>query len=369
LLNFGKDFPYNTFLWLPDHKYTDFSSNWEALRNPDISKETIYVIFDFLPLWNLTHFAFSRIPNFEIAKFIYLSGTIFISYNLIYKFVVKFFKLETSLIINVIILLSYPVLFVFDRGNIEFLAFGLLFAFVTTSEKRIYLKVLLFTASCLIKPWPLILLPILIYKYRSKFLITFTTFYLGSLIIVPFILSAYLVGSPKNIFNFHKLIQMYSGYSDFMIFDRGGLAFSHSLYNIVSIIVNEFGITFSDSLIFFSYAVICFTLLNFLHLDYFKFKYPTWKFYAMMIILMDLLPFVSADYKLLNIYIVLHLLLRNSTREKGEDTLLLYSIAVLLIPKNIFIFGYTLGSVVNPIILSFMLLLIFSSRNSTKILN
>jgi hypothetical protein len=77
---------------------------------------------------------------------------------------------------------------------------------------------------------------------------------------------------------------------------------------------------------------------------------------------MDLLPFVSADYKLLNIYILLYILLKNIERIYDTDAYVLYLIALLLIPKNIFIGGYTLGSIINPIILSLMAILIFNSR-------
>jgi hypothetical protein len=362
LLNLGRDFPYNTFLWYPEHKYTDFSSNWFALRDADLTAGSGYTILDYLPLWNFIHFLFSRISNFEIARFIYLSVLVIFTYNLINKYVIQNFPRPNLTLLNCIIIFSYPVLFVFDRGNIEFMAFVFLFLFFVTSDKHMNLKFIFFTFSCLIKPWALILVPVLIYKYRSIFVKKFFPLYIFTIITVPVIISYYFFKNIDTILNFNKTLNMYKDYSSLMIFDRVGLAYSHSLYNFISIFVNEFDIKTSRLIIFISYALFCLFVTIFIYLDFFKIKYPIWKFYSLSVVLMNLLPFVSADYRLLNIYILLYMFLINIDRFDGNDRFALYLLALLLIPKNIFIGEYTLGSIVNPTILLLVALIIFKSR-------
>ena len=360
--NLGKEYPYNTFLTPPVSQYSDFYNNWAALRDTNLTSSSGYTILDYLPLWNFIHFLFSRISNFEAARFIYLSLIILFTYSLINKYVIKNFAQQNLLLSISIIIFSYPVIFVFERGNIEFMAFVFLFLFFVTSENNVNLKFIFFTFSCLIKPWALILVPILLYKYRSIFIKIFFPLYIFTVISVPILISFYFFKDINNILNFEKTINMYKDYSSLYIFDRAGLAFSHSLYNFISIFVYEFEIKTPSVIIFIIYALLCLFVILFIYIDFFKFKYPIWKFYSLSILFMDLLPFVSADYKLLNIYILLYILLKNIERIYDTDAYVLYLIALLLIPKNIFIGGYTLGSIINPIILSLMAILIFNSR-------
>jgi hypothetical protein len=359
----GKEFPYNTFLWLPDHKFTDFSSNWNALRDPGISNDSKYLVLDYYPIWNFIHFLFSRISNFEIAKFIYLSLIIIISYNLIYEHVVKKFSSQSILVSNSIVLLSYPVLFVFDRGNIEFLAFCFLFAFFVIPEKHLYLKILAYSLSCLIKPWPLIMLPVLVYKYRKKFLLTFSTVTLISIVCVPLFLNFYYFENFGISLDLNRNYQTSVDYTKFMVFDQVGLAYSHSLYNLISILTSAVNVGLANKTLLLLYTIASVGTIIFVLYDFFKSNYEIWKFYGICIILMDLLPYVSADYKLLNIYILLYLLLKFSNSDRTRFNSLFILIAVLMIPKNIFIYGYTLGSALNPIILVIIFLILFRSRS------
>ncbi|MCJ7740436.1 hypothetical protein MUP32_03920 [Candidatus Microgenomates bacterium] len=98
---------------------------------------------------------------------------------------------------------------------------------------------------------------------------------------------------------------------------------------------------------------------------------------ALLTFSMNLLPAVSGDYKLLYVFIPLFLFI-NFSKKSRWDLIYLVLFSLLLIPKNydrflfpnLLIYNFTnLGVVINPILMSFISLLIIAQGMSATIMN
>jgi hypothetical protein len=95
-----------------------------------------------------------------------------------------------------------------------------------------------------------------------------------------------------------------------------------------------------------------------------------WKKVACLVMMMNLFPFTSTDYKLLYIFIPLFLFINYPKKEK-YDLVFIILFSLLLIPKDYLYFNNwplaTFNVVINPIIMTLILIIIIWSGIKTKL--
>ena len=327
----GQPYPYNTFLFKPADRYMDFYTNLAAN-----SKLNPYFGENFLqyPFLGMICWVFSLIPR-PYTYFLYLLIVISLSIYFIYQLLWQMPWYKKTLFIFILFFLSYPVLFSIDRGNFEFLLFVALLASLYFYIKQDYL----ISAICLalaiaMKIYPALFLLLFIAdkKYREAILaigiavlltLVSLLFFQGGLIAnFLYLLSMSNINTNKYIVNYINLTAKNS-------VQRGV-----TLLTLIKIIIIELRLNPSPFMVEnFStiYSVLSAIIAIPLAIYTIFFEKEMWKKVALIIFAMLLLPSVSADYKLLLVYLPLVLFL-NAEGEGKLDPVYTILFALLLIP-------------------------------------
>ena len=162
-------YPYNTFLFLPIDKFNDFFNFYDLLqyREPYLGNHQSVQY----PFSNLIGYAFTILPrSTAFAVYTMLFMYAFIIFAVLFTYAENSKKHLSELLI--ISLLTYPILFTLDRGNIESFVFISLLAFVYFYEKKKYiLSVVFLSFAIAMKLFPIVL--VIIYlsdkKYKEVF--------------------------------------------------------------------------------------------------------------------------------------------------------------------------------------------------------
>jgi len=358
-------YPLNTFLFDPNDRFMDFFHSYKLIKGLDIYTQTNYLVLYF-PFAYILFYLFSLVSNPFVAFGLFTS--IFMIFLVFYNF--KFLKCENfNLIQNlknlfIISFLTYPVLFSFDRGNIEIYVFIFMAIFIYLYLKQNYaLSCVFLSFAVAMKLFPVVFL-ILFFsdkKYKEAFFTIFLT------IIITLISLFIFKGSLLH--QISILMQNLTLYNRYYIIGNFGLAYSSSLYGALKIILSytnllNMGIFYFCYLLF---AVISAPILLFIAYK----ENDFWKKVTLLTLIMIIFPQVSADYRLIYIFIPVWLFV-NAPIKNRLDLLYTTCFGLLLIPKNYYFFqgtAYSISIILNPlimIIIIFMIIIQYYKNHKTK---
>ena len=371
-----KPYPYNTFLFSPADRFADFYvlPSINSGLNPYLRKTPSAQY----PLVNVLGYLFSLIPRgYSFLLFAFVTSTIF--FYLVYLII---WGLENPLpskflLMLPIVFLTYPFLFTMDRGNIEILLFVFLLLFLFFfKQRRTVLSALFLSFAIAMKAFPVVL--ILLYVPQKKYReIIFSIGIAASLTLGSLVL--FKGGIYANIeFLMHGSNLSSGNLASFTgannIVQRGV-----SLFTLVKIFLIETGWILKVNMRNFLSNYIAVAALSFAPLAaYVVFMEKIlWMQVALLVFAMLLLPQISADYKLIHIYLPLLLFIISEDLSK-MDLLYLIFFSLLLIPKDYAYFPTTLSDsgthdisisvMINIVLMILMssLIIINGVRNFTK---
>lgn len=352
--------PFASFLYPPQAAFCDFFWSFPYIKDLNPYRTTTLCVVYF-PLAYFFLYPFTLIKSLLLSYLIYVSGFI---YYIIHMNVKNFFCKDLTMIQNfqnifIITIISYPVLYNFDKGNLDMILFIILgfFVYAFKAEKYLLAAVLLAVENA-IKPFPVFFLLLFLIKKRYKEF--FLSIILTALMIIGgfmllkgnfFTEITYLI---KNLFMF-KITYAFSIGNDY------GMAFASSLFMPLKLIFCLFTakplISPGDlTRIYDSFCNII-TLATL----FFVWKEKTyWKQLTLLICNFLLLPYITYDYKLIFLFLPLWLFVNEEKKTKMD---LWYTIlfGLLFIPKHIVIPHlivsktatpwFSLSIIVNPIIM------------------
>ena len=328
----GYTHPKDTFLFVDKNMFSDFLA---PVNNPDVITYSFFTA--------IVKF-FLYLTGAELSLTVFVIGTIatfaLINMKEIINRNIDSFSLGAAFVFT---LLSYPMLFVINRGNFEILVFILLYFFEYFLIKKKYLTSATYLALAIsLKIFPAVFLIIFLSFKKFKALL-----YAGLLSLFLNLASFgfFLLRTGKSIEKlFSDYLSIYTGpYIDQYIIDNRGLEFGHTLYGLLKLIVFIFNktasitdVTLKKVMTIYSYynkiQIVLFLIIT-VYILYIEKQ--LWKKITLLVIAMNLLPYVSADYKLINFFIPLYIFINKKEKSKF-DLVYLILFSFILIPKNYF---------------------------------
>jgi hypothetical protein len=270
----------------------------------------------------------------------------------------------------IILFMSYPFLFAIQTANVEIITFMCVSLFFVFYKRNRLLSLIFLAYATSMKVFPGIFIVLLLLEKRYK------DIFLTCIFTILFTLLPLLIfdgGFNQGIGNYIvHLKQSQQMYVDLMIVSGAGNHYGHSLLNGLRVAFPSLFPSMGPIMFPYQIFVVAISLLMFGYLVFFEKIF--WKKIAILVMLMDLLPFTSTDYKLLYIFLPLFLFINHSKKSRS-DAIFIILFSLLLIPKDYFYFNNwpmaTFNVVANPIIMLIILGLIIvpgirSNLNRTK---
>lgn len=275
-------------------------------------------------------------------------------------------RLSLAMLLGTMILTSYPIAMILDRGNIE----GILFIFTTLGviaylSKRFYLSALLIALAACCKFYPAIFFMMFILDRNWKPLL-FGVLSIVGVTLVSFI----IINSPVS----HTLSMFFShlgGINEFFLYDGRSIQFSHTLCTLVSgILFSEVGDPKVQSMLrtfcgFYPYMIGILTLGACLRMR----RLDALARVSALTVMMVFFPFFSYDYTLIYLFLPFGLLLVEATQRSSwslMDVLPLALFGFISIPKQylvgLFAMGPGIGFALNGLALGTLLILTLIQR-------
>lgn len=348
---------YNSFLYPSSFAFCDLFSILPYIKDFKPYQEiTLWVVY--FPLTYILMLPFAFIKNAILSYCIYISG--FVAY-LIFMNIKSFYctdlsKLQNFRNICIITVISYPFLYILDKGNFDmflFIFFGL-WAYAFKTEKYRLSAVLLGIINA-IKPFTVMFL--LLYLFKKNF----KDFFLSTILTAMLVVGGFMFfqgGFVNQIKIFMANLESYR-----TVYTLGSdmrMGFNSSIFIPLKTILLYFSNDlFSSFLPVKIYDYICYVITAITMFFVWREKI-FWKQLTLLICNFLLLPYMTYDYKLLFLFIPIWLFVN----EKGKfklDLAYIILFALLFIPKNIIIFlpsinnnlniWLSLSAIVNPIIM------------------
>jgi len=365
---FGLPYPYNTFLFTPLDKFNDFFNMYNITKNLNPYFEEYFIKSNYFPFANVVFFLFTLLPNrYSFALFTSIFVLIFILIN--YVNIKTENRIKTLFSVFIFSFLTFPFLFLIDRGNIEGFLFILLYFFLYLKDRKPVVSSILLAFAIALKVYPAVFLVLLLSEKKFKEIIISVS---GVLVTTFVSLLFHKGGFMENI----QFIKSGFGINDSIYFANGNnyLLSGVSLFSPLKMALYYLGVTvfpiiktFDGLLPMYSFGVLL--LFGLLVIYVLFIEKQVWKKTAVLVFVMLLFPHVSFDYKLINIFLPL-LLYINSGQRSGRDLFYVPAFALLLIPKAYYIFtsfisnsgthDINIGVILNPLIMLSMLLLIIA---------
>lgn len=335
----GIGYPYNTFLFVPIDRFSDFYRVLQA--NQDLNPYFgTYRMFQY-PLLNFMGFIFSLIPfPYSFLLFI-LIVTGFMLVACSYSLAISGRPTNWT---NIFVLstLTYPFLIDIDRGNFDGIIFALLVLFIYffSKEKYIFSAVFLSFAMAM-KPFPVVLLLLFVSRRKIKEAIIAVSLTVAASVVSLLLFKGGFfanLSAAISISSFPDAIGA-SGY-----FLQNNFVFhSVSLFAILKVYFIESGQIQNIDMSLFSSMYIKGVLLALVPISTYVvfFEKQLWRQVAILSIVMVVFPQISGGYRLLYMFIPLFLFFRNEQTSRG-DYLYTVLFGLLLIPKSYYFFPKTI---------------------------
>ncbi|MDD3435682.1 MAG: glycosyltransferase 87 family protein [Candidatus Gastranaerophilales bacterium] len=366
---------YNSFLYPPYAAFCDFAGALPYLRDfMPYKQPTLWIVY--FP------FTYILIYPFVMIKKIFLSYSIFISIFLAYLTYmnIKNFscenltKLQNFQNIFILTIVSYPVLYILDKGNLDmllFIFFGL-FAYSFKKEKYLLSSVFLAMLNAM-KPFTWLFLFLFLFKKKYK------EFFLSIILTVLLTIGSFMAfkgGFFEQLsilfksFAMFKIIYVYQNANDY------GMGFGSSLFMPLKLVLCKLTAEPLVSLELFA------KIYNFLCLPitivtmFFVWKEESyWKKFTLLTCNFLLLPYIIFDYKFVFLFVPIWFFV-NAEKKSRFDLIYTLLFALLFIPKNIIITlpyvsntattWFSLSIIINPIIMILLSLLIVYEQIRNK---
>lgn len=339
----GSTYPQTTFLFDPSARFSDFV---DVVRDAHTLNPYLEYSSAQYPLLALTGYVFWLVPGYPLAVFMVTMSTciIMLSYMTLRMATRSFTAVHTLLIA----LLSYPFLIAVDRANFELLVYVFLLAFIYLFSRGQYG----WSASCLgiaiaLKAYPVVLLALYLPARQIRVALigvgVAAIATVGSLLCfqgglgpnVAFILQG---GNVQS----NPLFAQFTSFSSEVV-QRGV-----SLLTFIKVISIETGfLRWLPDSVFMPVYMVSAAIAGAAALAYaVLIERLLWRRVAVLVLVMLLLPPISADYKLLLIYLLLYLFL-NSERRSRLDPAILAVFGMLLVPKSYYYLPTVISDVPN----------------------
>jgi hypothetical protein len=355
-------YPYDTFLFRPNDNFMDFIWPYRVALDPYLVSRADSHYFPFM--YAIMR-VFRLVNEEKIALVIYLLFFILAFIFLLYKYL--FFKTRkiSSLILSVFVLFSYPLIFSVQRANLEFVVFAFVILFLWLYRKNNQFYIFMLACAIATKIFPAIFLVLLFWDKRYKeiviTLVISAILTLISLVILP---GDLLSNVSHLLINLSLCTKIYSVGNE-------GLFFGNSLWGAMKYLIGAFApqVKIEYGLLLKPYLIFALGAFTFIFLFISKHKISFESKLLLLICAMDLLPYVSADYKLIYFYIPL-LAFISKEEPKKYDKLFALFLGLLFVPKNYFNLPQlpeaNISLLVNPFIM-IMLCVIVLLLNKDKI--
>ena len=296
----------NTFLFNPTARFSDFTRNyyhWNLTANLEslqyVKQESGPAL---QPLWDITSFGLARIHNGHLALWIHNSLAVGTLIGVLTWAVQKIRPQAeyVRVVLFILVGMSYPLIFVIDRANLEWLSAVLLVAALSLDEEKPQASALALALAIAVKPWAGVIVLWYLIQKRWGDVCRVVTVYLF-LLVTATLTIRYDYGIDFRT-NPLAALTNYVGYQAEMIDRDGGQAFGHSLYGGIKYVFQITNESVPNWFTFgyFILAVVIFVIIVGFNLHL---KLTGVAAYYPLLIATSLLPWVSADYKLLNILV------------------------------------------------------------------
>lgn len=263
---------------------------------------------------------------------------------------------------SIILLTSFPLYFLIDRGNLEGLQFIFLAFFISSFIKKQYFISISFLALAFcMKPFAIVFLILFIdkdrYQYIGLFIIETIVFTLLAFQLIP--------GSFKD--NFYTVLIGLKYYDIFWVSGSVGDRFNHTLYTPIKSLNMLFGMFNPNHIKSIYFIIMC---LLFLSVAAFitKYEFVLWRKIFILYLCMIGLPFISCAYTLIHLYVPTMLFIKSEKLSqdpiiKKYNVHITIILGLLMIPKEYFAgFNNSLGISVfiNPVLIYILLFKLIS---------
>ena len=354
--------PYNSFVYPASWAFCDFTGilNYAKGLNP---YHEVVLWACYFPLAYIFLFPFAFIKSTLLSYLIYLSiFNIYMIFMNIKNFYCKnLSKMQNFQNIFILSVMSYPVLYMLDKGNLDSILLISLASFVYSfKSEKYYLASILLAIANAFKPFSIFFLIFFLLKkkYREFMLSIVLTILLviGGFMILKGSFFDQIIIFMQSLALFKKVYALGAGV---------GIGFSSSLFMPLKAIMLHFSTVpsvvgnFVRIYDYTSYIITAITLFFVWREQCF------WKQLTLLICNFLLIPYCTYDYKLIFLFIPIWLFV-NEEKKSKFDLIYLILFASLFIPKSIIIFfpyihsqngsWLSLSAILNPLIM-----LLFSS--------
>lgn len=348
-------YPDNTFLHNPGEQFDDFRNvvvHWyQYLPNdpsPNISyfPATYVVVSIFQILANISSTTISLLCLFAI----FIAGVVKTSFPYL-NFLDRHVKI---IFLFVVLFFSFPFIFAFDRGNFELIVYFLLsLSFYSYRKKRDFSAGFFLGFAGAMKLFPGLLIFVFVFQKRWKAVKSTIL----SAIIATFLALLYLPGGIVE--NIERMLLNMSLFNQVYAIGDSGLNYGNSIFGVIKIANKAFCHYDVRTLLSVYVPSVIITFFIILYLLYRNRNFiELWQYISVLVIIMNIFPMVSADYKLIHLFIpVLHWLDESKTKPSGPYWLLW---GLLFIPKQYtWLNGYYEGIIIDPLLMLTLLVIIF----------
>lgn len=342
---------YRTFLFDPADKFNDFYNIYRATGNldPYSAPVSVYFPFTFIVMYLFTLFN----EHFAFALFLLLFGGYFIWYT--FRNMPMVPVSDRRMNVFVLTFMSYPVLFNFDRGNVEVFVFICVTLFIIFYQKERDLPAVLFLSLAIamkLYPGVFVILYLADRKYRNIIATACTTAVVS--------LSSAAVLNGGILHSLEGLRRNLAGFNITYLITKDGLQHNSSLYGVIRMIAKPLP---QVQPLIDHYTVIALAFFVVMVI-YIVVKEDTlWKKAALLVFSMVLLPQVSFDYKLVHLFLPLMLFV-NTDKASRFDRAFTIMFGLLIIPKDYIQLGHAISIAVflNPLLMLVITALIVFER-------
>lgn len=356
------EYPYNSFLFDPKDRYNDFFNVFRTYihhRNPYDSDVNVYFPFAFVPIKLLTFFEETTALNVLSAAFIVFTPAF------VYR-ALSFLKVATRVWVTIALsFMTYPFLFVLDRGNLEALLFIFLAAGLAAFHfRKRFLSIVLISLAVAMKAYPGIYFLLFMRKKRPIRSLIKPGLLSVSLVAGITVLSALFITEEFQR-TFIGLWRNLRAFKIYYLVRDSGMPYGSSLFSAVKLVLimslNWFGVDLGRLVPFLikRWSLIALLLGAMSLYRLYRIRLRPWQNTAVLTFMVLLIPPVSFDYKLIHLLIPTLLFLRANEPWRKPGWSLFYTVGfgLLLIPKSyLYLVGnISINIVLNPLIMLLMM--------------
>jgi len=360
----GMQYPYNTFMFRPIDRFMDFYNIYNSMLCMDPYYYLDGRFGNYFPFAYLLMAFFTWLPP-GMALTIYYLMIIMATWFLFQKICrAKIGLVRILIALLVLNFMTYPFLTLIDRGNLEGGVFIFVGLFIYCFLNKHYVRSAIFLSMAIaMKAYPFILLVFFFKDRRYKELV------LAIVATAVLTLVSFTVLHGGLSHNYHGLKNGLSAFNSTYILSSECMHFSASLWGVLQIMKQIFLINnWLVTLLIKHYFILTVTLFTVLSVYIYFIETELWKSFCLLVFAFILFPYVSYDYKLIHVLLVVMLFLVANKWTK-IDVFYAVCLGLLLIPKGYWqLLGeISIQSVLNPLIMVVMTMFVICEGITEKL--